>query len=284
MGNFVSKPARSPGGRETIIACFSALADAIASCPRLAANAKFLLVPGKITINNKQYFRIYGDSRKAPILFIYLLLLPSLLFIFIFIFILIFLFVSTCVFLLIVITSIIYISFQFYVPSGPLDAGTNNALPRRAIPEEFIKDLRKKVTHVTFASNPCRVRFFTQEIVLFREDLLRKMQRHVVVPPSLDSEGHDICQQLVESILDQGHLCPLPLHVRPVYWDLDYTLRLSPLPHLVRQTHTQMHAHITCLPYSPLALLPSSNLLLFPTFLSCSILCPHSPVPSDNTL
>ena len=48
MGNFVSKPARSPGGRETIIACFSALADAIASCPKLAANAKFLLVPGKI--------------------------------------------------------------------------------------------------------------------------------------------------------------------------------------------------------------------------------------------
>ena len=124
-----------------------------------------------------------------------------------------------------------------------MDAGTNNALPRRAIPEEFIKDLRKKVTHITFASNPCRVRFFTQEIVLFREDLLRKMQRHVVVPPSLDSEGHDICQQLVESILDQGHLCPLPLHVRPVYWDLDYTLRLSPLPHLVRQTHTHKHTH-----------------------------------------
>ena len=52
MGNFVSKPARSSGGRETITACFAALADAIASCPRLAANAKFLLVPGKITINN----------------------------------------------------------------------------------------------------------------------------------------------------------------------------------------------------------------------------------------
>lgn len=48
MGNFVSKPARSPGGREAVSACFSALADAIASCPRLATTAKFLLVPGKI--------------------------------------------------------------------------------------------------------------------------------------------------------------------------------------------------------------------------------------------
>lgn len=53
MGNFVSKPARSPGGRETVTSCFSALADAIASCPRLAANAKFLLVPGKIDHNEQ---------------------------------------------------------------------------------------------------------------------------------------------------------------------------------------------------------------------------------------
>ena len=41
----------------------------------------------------------------------------------------------------------------------------------------------RKVPHVTFASNPARLRFFTQEIVLFREDLLKKMQRHSVVPP-----------------------------------------------------------------------------------------------------
>lgn len=63
---------------------------------------------------------------------------------------------------------------------------------------------------------------------------MRKMQRHVVVPPTLDGEEMDVTEQLVESILEQGHLCPLPLHVRPIYWELDYTLRLTPLPHLVR--------------------------------------------------
>ena len=51
MGNFVIKPARSPGGREAISSCFSSLGDVIASCPRLAKNAKFLLVPGKIGIH-----------------------------------------------------------------------------------------------------------------------------------------------------------------------------------------------------------------------------------------
>ena len=88
--------------------------------------------------------------------------------------------------------------------------------------------------HVTFASNPCRVRYFTQEIVLFREDLLKKMQRHLAVPLTLDDpSAPDITEQLVETLLDQAHLCPLPLHAKPVYWELDYTLRLFPLPHLV---------------------------------------------------
>jgi len=36
--------------------------------------------------------------------------------------------------------------------------------------------------------------------------------------------------QLVKTLVDQAHLCPLPLHVRPVYWQHDQALRLYPLP------------------------------------------------------
>ena len=48
--------------------------------------------------------------------------------------------------------------------------------------------------------------------------------------------------QLVKTLVDQAHLCPLPLHVRPVYWQLDHVsvllfvafnskvLHLTPLP------------------------------------------------------
>ena len=125
--------------------------------------------------------------------------------------------------------------FRSVFSPGPLDAGTSVALPRRPIPEQYTKSLRQRVRHVTFASNPCRVRYFTQEIVLFREDLLKKMQRHLAVPLVLDDPTvPDITVQLVESLLDQAHLCPLPLHAKPVYWELDYALRLFPLPHLVR--------------------------------------------------
>ena len=59
------------------------------------------------------------------------------------------------------------------------------------------------------------------------------MLRHTVLKTRTDDDAPELTEQLVESILDQGHLCPLPPHVKPVYWELDYTLRLSPLPQLV---------------------------------------------------
>lgn len=158
MGAFTSKPYLSAGAREGIQAAFSSLADSICTCPRLAKNARFLLVP------------------------------------------------------------------------GPEDPGIGSILPRRPIPALFLKDLQKRVPHMTVASNPCRLRFYTQEIVLFREDLLRKMQRHVVKSTETEQDTTEI---LAQTILEQEHLCPLPLESRPIYWELDYTLRLSPLPHLL---------------------------------------------------
>lgn len=150
IGSFVSQPlSRSLGGRETIEAAFTALGDAIALYPRQASNAKFLFVPGMLQINA---------------------LLPS---------------IATIIPHLIhsdgddVIRTLAY-------NAGPMDAGSSVALPRRPIPQQLTRALRERVKHVTFASNPCRIRCFTQEIVLFREDLLRKMQQHLAVPLILD--------------------------------------------------------------------------------------------------
>lgn len=38
----------------------------------------------------------------------------------------------------------------------------------------------------------------------------------------------------MQTILDQAHLAPLPLNVRPVLWDFDHALRLYPMPTTVR--------------------------------------------------
>ena len=45
-----------------------------------------------------------------------------------------------------------------------------------------------------------------------------------------------LTRQLVQTILDQTHLSPLPLHVRPTMWEYDHCLRLYPMPTAVRYT------------------------------------------------
>jgi DNA polymerase epsilon subunit 2 len=116
----------------------------------------------------------------------------------------------------------------------------------------------KKVKNITFVSNPFRIRFYTQEMVFFREDLMRKAQRNTVlgrrqqqqqqeqhnfdhddgedlaeVDPVKSGDGEILFGQLVQTVLSQAHLLPLPLDARPIYWDMDHALRLTPLPHLL---------------------------------------------------
>lgn len=119
---------------------------------------------------------------------------------------------------------------KFIIIPGNRDPGINKILPRRPIPDLFVESLKKKVKHITFASNPCRIRLYTQEIVFFREDLLQKMQRFTASPPK---DEVDVTQQIVVSLIEQAHLWPLPIEAKPIFWELDYTMRLTPLPHLV---------------------------------------------------
>lgn len=71
--------------------------------------------------------------------------------------------------------------------------------------------------------------FFQQEIVIFREDIVTKMCRNCVYFP----ESGDVPSHFSRTILSQGHLAPLPLHVIPTYWDHDRAMWLYPLPDLV---------------------------------------------------
>lgn len=131
---------------------------------------------------------------------------------------------------------------------GPYDPGSSVTLPRRRIPADFVQSLEQRINHIAFGSNPFRLSYFTQEIVFFREDLLKKMQRHSVVTAgisgspldgisvsSTNSDKCDVTEQLVQSLLDQAHLFPLPAPACPIIWNLDHTMRLFPLPHLVFQ-------------------------------------------------
>lgn len=117
---------------------------------------------------------------------------------------------------------------RFVFVPGPRDPSVGNVLPRRGLLPLLTGKLRQRL-RCSFPSNPCRIQWYTQEIVIFREDLQQKLRRNTVLPCEL-REAEEMSNHLVKTILDQAHLVPLPLICQPVYWAFDHALRLYPPP------------------------------------------------------
>lgn len=117
-------------------------------------------------------------------------------------------------------------SYFIFVP-GPNDPWGASILPRPKIPDFYTAKIRSLVKRSIFSSNPCRIKYCDQEIVIFREDILNRLLRNCIVPPCGDVV---IQKQLVRTIIDGAHLCPLPLTTRQVSWAHDHALRIYPIP------------------------------------------------------
>ncbi|XP_073853447.1 DNA polymerase epsilon subunit 2 isoform X6 [Macaca fascicularis] len=124
----------------------------------------------------------------------------------------------------------IHQSSRFVFVPGPEDPGFGSILPRPPLAESITNEFRQRVPFSVFTTNPCRIQYCTQEIIVFREDLVNKMCRNCVRFPSSNLA---IPNHFVKTILSQGHLTPLPLYVCPVYWAYDYALRVYPVPDLL---------------------------------------------------
>ncbi|KAG1591659.1 hypothetical protein G6F48_003155 [Rhizopus delemar] len=114
-----------------------------------------------------------------------------------------------------------------FVP-GAGDPWGGQILPQSPLPLSFVTRIKQKVKKAHFTTNPCRIRYCTQDIVIFREDLLNKILSDTLLPINLSVDSHRV-KHLIQTILDQGHL--YPLSKKPIYWDYDHALRLFPLPH-----------------------------------------------------
>lgn len=121
---------------------------------------------------------------------------------------------------------------QFLFVPGPQDPGQANILPRPPLPSVLVGGVSERVGGARFCSNPIRLQFCTQEMVLFCDDLMGKLCRNSVKLPA-DSASHTLSSHFAKTLLSQSHLSPLPLHARPVYWGYDHALWLYPLPDLV---------------------------------------------------
>lgn len=140
-----------------------------------------------------------------------------------------------------------------FVPSHE-DPFSTSTLPRKALPHCITDKLVQRLVRghggnvsaarqCHFVSNPCRLVYFGQEIVVFRDDLLQRLLAHTVrlkgdheastgAPTGLNVV--DLKKFIASTVLDQAHLCPLPTWARPVLWEYDHSLRLYPMPSAVR--------------------------------------------------
>lgn len=151
---------------------------------------------------------------------------------------------------------------NFILIPGPQDITLlSGLLPQPPIPTSFISGLKKKLKQLSVASNPCRLRFFTQEIVVCRRDYLRTFQRaerqcwgslsggyersksfssssaveeeSKPEDPPEKKRSHTLeFERVAKTILDEAHLCPDLLN-GGVAWKLDDALSLPALPHLL---------------------------------------------------
>ncbi|XP_056151477.1 DNA polymerase epsilon subunit 2 [Lampris incognitus] len=124
----------------------------------------------------------------------------------------------------------IHASSRFVFVPGPEDPGPSTVLPRPPLADYITEEFRQRVPFSVFTTNPCRIQYCSQEIVIMREDLVNKMCRNCL---RLPNNSLDIPNHFVKTILSQGHLTPLPLYVSPVFWAYDYTLRVYPVPDVI---------------------------------------------------
>jgi DNA polymerase epsilon subunit 2 len=74
---------------------------------------------------------------------------------------------------------LLHSSHFIFVP-GPLDPWSSTTLPRPALPPTLSARMTARIPNVRFVSNPCRLRYFGQEITICREDLMGRMVRGLV--------------------------------------------------------------------------------------------------------
>jgi DNA polymerase epsilon subunit 2 len=119
-------------------------------------------------------------------------------------------------------------------------------LPAPPLPEALVAPLRATLgNRAHFPSNPARLRLHAREVVVFRSDVAARLRAAALLPPNSGSSGNNdgnnnasastgasaTFEHAALTLLQQAHLCPLPLDAAPVSWDVDGGLRLYPLPH-----------------------------------------------------
>ncbi|VDK57921.1 unnamed protein product [Cylicostephanus goldi] len=91
-----------------------------------------------------------------------------------------------------------FYSTHFVFVPGPDDPSFNMVLPRPHLPGVLFKYL-EEIPNCLFGTNPVRMQYASQEIVVLRNDLVEKMCRHAVNTVSAEN----ITKSFARTILSQ---------------------------------------------------------------------------------
>lgn len=83
---------------------------------------------------------------------------------------------------------------------------------RPAIPNCITEEVRTALPTAVFTSNPCRLQYCTQEIVIFREDIVMKMCRNCVRYPADGNIPMHVISFVIAASADRCSFCSVFLY------------------------------------------------------------------------
>ena len=85
----------------------------------------------------------------------------------------------------------------------------NGIFPKRPIMQSFTSYLNQ-VQKIHFATNPSRIKFYDQEIVIFRENTMARMLRHLIgIKQGPDMSGDDLSGDDLKRYVSSPLLCKI---------------------------------------------------------------------------
>ena len=135
-----------------------------------------------------------------------------------------------------------------FVPAGNDPGFVDSLLPRPAIPEPIFDAWKRAKFDFIATSNPCRIIYFSQEILIFRNEITQQMrakslnthlnsiveknEREQEESPELNAKSHLMSdhKRALKTCLNQSTLSPFNLSNQTVLWDSDHSISLYPIP------------------------------------------------------
>ena len=126
-------------------------------------------------------------------------------------------------------------TYFVFVP-GPEDLSLFNGFPKFPFIPSIIEKMKEKIPNLINATNPCRFTMFGKEIVIYRDDLHKKLSRNSINDVDNNdgnNEENNQSELFVETVLRQGNLAPIPLNISPRIWHLAHKMLILPIPDIL---------------------------------------------------